>query len=143
MWQNFKEFISQGSVIDLAVAVVIGAAFSGVVNSFVEDILMPPLGLLLGRVDFSNLFIPLDGGSYASLAEAQAVGVPTLNYGLFITNIISFLIIALAIFLILQLLKKASPKKETVEPENKECPYCKMSIPDAATRCPECTSQLA
>ncbi|HZW04126.1 MAG TPA: large conductance mechanosensitive channel protein MscL [Anaerolineaceae bacterium] len=142
MWKEFKEFISRGSVIDLAVAVVIGAAFSGVINSFVNDILMPPLGLLLGRVDFSNLFIPLDGQSYASLAEAQAAGAPTLNYGLFITNLISFLIIALAIFLILRAMKAASPRKETVEPDNKECPYCKLSIPVAATRCPECTSQL-
>jgi large conductance mechanosensitive channel len=142
MWQDFKKFLLRGNVLDLAVAVVIGAAFGAVVTSFVKDILMPPIGLLLGGVDFTNLFIPLNGQSYASLAEAQAAGAPTINYGLFLNTIISFIIIALAIYLVIKAVERMMPKKEVAAPAEKNCPYCARAIPAAATRCPECTSEL-
>lgn len=136
MMKQFREFISRGNVIDLAVAVVIGAAFGAVIASFVKDVIMPPIGLLLGKVDFSNLFINLSGTDYATLAEAQRAGAATINYGMFINTIINFLIIAFAIFLVIRQINKSRPV--TV----KNCPYCLSSIPLAATRCPSCTSQL-
>lgn len=136
MMKQFREFISRGNVIDLAVAVVIGAAFGAVVASFVKDVIMPPIGLLLGKVDFSNLFINLSGTDYATLAEAQKAGAATINYGMFINTIINFLIIAFAIFLVIRQINKSRPVAV------KNCPYCLSSIPLAATRCPSCTSQL-
>lgn len=141
MLKEFKEFISKGSVLDLAVGVVIGAAFGKIVTSFVDDILMPPIGRLSGGVDFANLFINLGAGHYATLAEAKAAGAPTLNYGLFINNVLSFLIIAFAIFLVV---KQANRMRKPAAPPapTKSCRYCISTIPEAATRCPECTSDL-
>lgn len=144
MLKEFKAFILRGNVLDLAVAVVIGAAFSKIVASLVEDIIMPPIGLLLGKVDFANLYLNLSGGVYDSLAKAKEAGAVTINYGVFLNTIINFLIVALAIFLVVKLsnsLKKA--KEEPVAaPTTKDCPYCCTSINIKATRCPNCTSEL-
>ncbi len=145
MWKDFKEFISRGSVVDLAIGVIIGAAFGAIVSSFVKDIIMPPIGLLLGRVDFTNLFIPLNGQSYPNLAAAQAAGAPTINYGVFINTIINFIIIAIVIFLVVRAFNRMKRKEENAPaaaPTTKPCTYCKTDIPIAATRCPNCTSQL-
>lgn len=144
MFKEFKEFIMRGNVIDLAVGVIIGGAFGKIVGSLVNDILMPPLGMLLDGVNFSNLYLSLDGKAYASLAEAQAAGAPTLNYGLFINNIIDFVIIALVIFLMVRTINrvKKQPAPVAAEPTQKDCPHCFTSIPVQATRCPHCTSQL-
>ncbi len=144
MLKEFKEFILRGNVLDLAVAVIIGTAFGKIIGSLVTDILMPPLGLILGRVDFNNLYINMSGTPYASLAEAQAAGAPTLNYGLFINTIINFVIVAAAIFLIIRLanrLQRLRPAEKPA-PTTKECPYCVSSIPIKATRCPQCTSEI-
>lgn len=146
MWKEFRDFILRGNVLDLAVAVIIGAAFGKIVDSLVNDVLMPPLGLLLGKVDFSNLFIDLSGKGYPSLAAAQQAGAPTINYGLFINNVINFLIIAAAIFFIIRLfnrLQVPKPAAPAAEPLTKECPYCFTVIPIKATRCPHCTSELS
>ncbi|HPO57415.1 MAG TPA: large conductance mechanosensitive channel protein MscL [Anaerolineaceae bacterium] len=143
MWQEFKKFLAQGNVIDLAVAVIMGTAFGAVVTSLVEDVIMPPIGLLLGGVDFSNLFINLSGTPYASLAEAQAAGAPTINYGMFLNTVINFLIVAAAVFLMIRGLKATQRGKEEQGAVTKDCPYCYSTIPIQATRCPECTSQLA
>jgi large conductance mechanosensitive channel len=141
MLKEFRDFALRGNVLDLAIAVIIGAAFGKIVTSFVNDILMPPIGLLLGGVDFGNLFINLSGTAYATLAEAQAAGAPTLNYGLFLQAVIDFLIVAFVIFLIVrQINKMRRPAPQA--PTTKECPYCFTNIPIKATRCPECTSQL-
>ena len=142
MLNEFKTFIVRGNMIDLAVGLVIGAAFTTVVTSFVNDILMPPIGLLLGKVDFANLFVTLGSGSFPTLAAAKAAGVPTLNYGLFINSIIAFLIVAFAVFLIVRAANRLQPKEAAAAPSTKDCPYCKMPIPLAATRCPQCTSDL-
>ena len=145
MWKEFKAFLQRGNVVDLAVAVVIGAAFGAIVTSFVKDILMPPIGLLLGKVDFSNLFLDLSRGGYASLADAQAAGAATLNYGLFLNVVINFVIVAGAVFLIVKGLNSMKRKEEpaaTAEPTTKACPYCFTEIAIQATRCPNCTSQL-
>lgn len=152
MLKEFREFIARGNVIDLAVGVVIGAAFGRIVTSLVEGILMPPLGLVLGRVDFSSLFIVLDStqGIPASLAEARENGVPVIAYGQFINDVISFLIIALAIFVVVKQVNRIKSGFSTPEPTaadapptTKECPYCVSTIPIKASRCPQCTSQLA
>ena len=143
MLNEFKKFVMRGNVLDLAVAVIIGVAFGAIVVSFVNDILMPPIGLLLGGVDFSNLFISLDGQSYPSLAAAQEAGAPTINYGVFINTVINFLIIAFAIFLIVRLANRMQKEEAPGEPTTKECPHCISTIPIRATRCPNCTSQLA
>jgi large conductance mechanosensitive channel len=143
MLDEFKKFVMRGNVLDLAVAVIIGVAFGAIVVSFVNDILMPPIGLLLGGVDFSNLFISLDGQSYPSLAVAQEAGAPTINYGVFINTVINFLIIAFAIFLIIRLVNRMQKEEAPGEPTTKECPHCISTIPIKATRCPNCTSQLA
>jgi large conductance mechanosensitive channel len=141
MLKEFREFISRGNVVDLAVGIVIGTAFGRIVHSFVEDILMPPVGLLLGRVHFSGLFIDLSGKGYPSLEAARQAGAPTLNYGLFLNSIISFLIIAWAVFLVVKATNKirGAAAQETTQ---KECPFCCSSIPLAARRCPHCTSEL-
>ena len=143
MLREFKEFVSRGNVMELATAVVIGAAFGKIVDSFVKDIIMPPIGLILGKVDFSNLFINLASPKYQTLAEAQKAGAPTINYGLFFNNVISFLIVAFVIFLIIKQLNRF--RRATDEPlrsTDKACPYCITTIPLAATRCPHCTSTL-
>lgn len=145
MWREFKQFIMRGNVLDLAIGVIIGGAFSKIVTSLVSDIIMPPVGLLLGKVDFSNLFINLSGTPYTSLAEAQAAGAPTINYGVFLNTVLDFLIVAAVIFIVvrqvnrLQRLKPEPPK----EPTTKECPYCFSVIPVKAIRCPYCTSMLS
>jgi large conductance mechanosensitive channel len=144
MLKEFKEFAMRGNVIDLAVGVIIGAAFSKIVSSFVNDILMPPIGLLLGHIDFSNLFIDLSGNSYATLSEAKEAGAPTINYGVFINNVIDFLIVAFVLFLFIrQINRLAHWKKEKKEAETKECPYCLSTVPVKAKRCAHCTSHLA
>lgn len=143
MWKEFKEFAMRGPVIDLAIGVIIGAAFGKIVTDFVNYILMPPIGLLLGRVDFINLFVPLDGQTYPSLAAAQEAGAPVLAWGAFINTIINFLIIAFVIFLVVKAINRMKKPVDVEEaPATKECPYCASSIPAKATRCPECTSEI-
>lgn len=144
MLKEFKEFAMRGNVIDMAVGIIIGAAFGSVVTSLIKDILMPPIGFLLGRVDFSNLFISLSG-HYASLAEAQAAGAPTINYGLFINAVLNFIIVTAAVFFFLvRPINRIRRTKEVAPaaPATKECPYCLSTIPLKATRCPYCTSHL-
>jgi large conductance mechanosensitive channel len=146
MLKEFRDFAMRGNVVDLAVGLIIGAAFGKIVTSLVNDILMPPLGLVLGKVDFSNLFINISGQHYATLAEAKQAGAATINYGLFINTILDFVIVAFAIFLLIKQinrLQRLSKKKEAeAAPTTKPCPYCLTTIPLAATRCPACTSQL-
>jgi large conductance mechanosensitive channel len=142
MLKEFKEFVMRGNVIDLAVAVVIGAAFGKIVTSFVEDILMPPIGLGLGNVDFSNLFINLSGKDYPSVAAAKAAGAATLNYGVFFNHIINFLIIAFAIFLLIKQINRLQKPAPAAAPTTRECPHCLSVIPIKATRCAHCTSEL-
>jgi large conductance mechanosensitive channel len=142
--QEFKDFAVKGNAIDMAVGIVIGSAFGSIVNSLVNDIIMPPFGLLLGGVDFGNLFVNLSDGSYESLALAKEAGAATINYGLFINVLISFIIIAFALFIVVKAtnkLKKAEMVPEAT-PATKECPFCKMSIHKDATRCPHCTAQV-
>jgi len=142
MYREFKEFIMRGNVVDLAVAVVIGAAFGKIVTSFVEDVLMPPIGLALGGVDFSNLFINLSGNAYPSIAAAKAAGAATLNYGIFINNIINFLIIAFAIFLVIKAINRMQGPAPAAAPTTKDCPYCLSAVPLKATKCAHCTAEL-
>ncbi len=144
MWKEFKAFILRGNVMDLAVAVIIGGAFGKIISSLVNDIIMPPIGLLLKGVNFSDLFISLNGQVYATLADAQAAGAPVLTYGNFIKNVVDFLIIALVIFLMIKGMNNMKKKPEPVaaEPTTKECPFCFTTIPIKATRCPHCTSEL-
>jgi large conductance mechanosensitive channel len=153
MLKEFKEFALRGNVVDMAVGVIIGAAFGTIVKSLVDDVIMPPIGLLLGGVDFANLFALLKAGSpagpYASLADAQAAGAVTINYGVFFNNIISFLIVAVVTFLLVRginRLEKELEKEEEAppaEPTTKECPYCLSTVAIKATRCPHCTSELS
>jgi large conductance mechanosensitive channel len=142
--EEFKKFILRGNVLDLAVGIVIGAAFGTIVTSFVNDILMPPIGLLLGGVNFSDLFWVLKGGEFASLAAAQEAGAVTMNYGLFVNALINFLIVAFAIFLVVRTANRMQrePEAAPAAPTTKECPYCLSSVPLKATRCPNCTSEL-
>jgi len=148
MLKEFKEFAMRGNVVDMAVGIVIGAAFGQIVASLVNDVLMPPIGLLLGNVDFTNLFIVLKEGAatgpYASLADAQAAGAVTLNYGLFVNTVISFVIVAFAVFLLIRSINRLQRQEEAppAEPTTKECPHCLSTIPLQATRCPHCTSEL-
>ena len=148
MLKEFKEFALRGSVLDMAVGIIIGAAFGAIVSSLVSDVLMPPIGLLLGHVDFSNLYVVLAAGKvpgpYASLAAAQQAGAVTLNYGLFINRVISFLIVAFSLFLIIRAMNRMQKKAEAApaEPTTKECPFCGTQIPIKAVRCPNCTSDL-
>jgi large conductance mechanosensitive channel len=143
MFQEFKKFAMRGNVLDLAVGVIIGAAFGKVVGSLVEDVIMPPIGRLLGHVDFSGLFVSLNGTHYDTLAAAKAAAAPTINYGLFLNTIINFLIVALAVFLLVQQVNRWGKKPEPVAaPTTKDCPQCAMAIPLAAKRCGHCTSQL-
>jgi large conductance mechanosensitive channel len=151
MFKGFREFVLRGNVVDLAVAVIIGAAFTKVVNSLVDDIIMGPLGLLLGKVDFSNLFVVLKQGTkaagpYATLADAKAAGAATLNYGLFISTIITFLIVAFVVYLIVRAVTRIGLRHDVAAapaPATKECPYCFSKIPLKATKCPFCTADLA
>ena len=148
MFKEFKEFALHGNVLDMAVGIVIGAAFGGIVNSFVSDVIMPPIGLLLGNVDFSNLYIILKEGAvagpFASLAEAKKAGAITISYGVFINTIINFLILAFVVFLFIRNINKLRRKEEAppAAPTTKECNYCFSAIPIKATRCSHCTSEL-
>jgi large conductance mechanosensitive channel len=143
MLKEFKEFAMRGNVLDMAVGIIIGAAFGKIVTSLVNDVIMPPIGLLLGKVDFSSLYINLSGQEYASLAEAQKAGAATLNYGIFLNTIINFIIVAFAVFLLIRQVNRFVKKEEApAVPTTRDCPHCLSSIPIKATRCPHCTSQL-
>jgi large conductance mechanosensitive channel len=142
MFKGFREFIMRGNVLDLAVAVIIGAAFGKIVTSLVNDILMPPLGLALKNVDFTNLYVDLTGAHPATLAQAKAAGDATIAYGVFLNNVIDFLIVAFAIYFVIQAANKMKRAPAPADPTTKECPYCHTTIPIAATRCPNCTSSL-
>ena len=149
MVKEFKEFAMRGNVVDMAVGIIIGAAFGTIVKSLVADIIMPPIGLLLGNVDFSNLFIVLKQGAtagpFATIAEAQKAGAVTINYGMFANTVISFLIVAFAVFLLIRALNKLQREEEAPpeEPTTKDCPHCLSTIPIQATRCGHCTSELS
>jgi large conductance mechanosensitive channel len=147
MWKEFKEFALRGNVVDMAVGIIIGAAFGTIVKSLVDDVLMPPVGLLLGDMDFANFFVLLKagspGGPYASLADAQAAGAVTVNYGVFINAVISFLVVALVIFFLVRMMNRMRrEEKAPAEPTTKECPFCLSAIPMKASRCAFCTSEL-
>ena len=142
MFKEFKEFAMRGNVIDLAIGIVIGAAFGKIITSFVSDILMPPIGLLFGKADFSNLFINLSGGHYDTLQAAKDAGAATINYGLFLAAVIDFLIVAFAIFLVVRGINRMKRKPAEPTPTTKDCAFCLSSIPLNATRCPHCTSEL-
>jgi large conductance mechanosensitive channel len=146
MWKEFKEFAVKGNAVDLAIGVIIGAAFGGVIASLVKDIIMPPLGLLTGGLDFSNQFLVLKGApnsaAFATPADAAKAGAITWNYGNFVTLLINFLIVALAIFLVVKAINRMKRPAPAAEPVAKDCPACTMSIPIKATRCPHCTSDL-
>uniref|UniRef100_A0A7V3VS23 Large-conductance mechanosensitive channel n=1 Tax=Mesoaciditoga lauensis TaxID=1495039 RepID=A0A7V3VS23_9BACT len=146
MFKDFRNFLMRGNVLDMAVGIIIGIAFGAIVTSLVNDIIMPPIGLLLGKVNFADLFINLSNKTYKTLAEAKAAGAPTINYGAFINTLINFIIIAFVIFLIVMWFTKMSKIHQKPQPAaavtTKECPYCKTMIPIDATRCPNCTSYL-
>jgi large conductance mechanosensitive channel len=142
MLKEFKEFAMKGNVLDMAIGIVIGAAFGKIVTSFVSDVLMPPLGKLLGNMDFSDLFINLSGQQYATLAEAKEAGAATINYGIFFNTIIDFVIVAFAIFLLIRQVNKMKKQPPPAPPNTKSCPFCVSSIPVKASRCPHCTSDL-
>ena len=142
MWKDFREFAMRGNVVDLAVAVIIGAAFGKIISSLVGDVLMPPLGLLLGQVDFSDLYVNLSGIDYSSLAAAKAAGAATINYGVFINNVIDFVIIAFAVFVLVRIVNRLQQAPSPLPPETRQCPFCLTAIPRKATRCPACTSTV-
>jgi large conductance mechanosensitive channel len=145
MLKEFKEFVMRGNVLDLAVAVIIGGAFGAIVTSMVNDIVMPPIGLVLGHVDFKDLFISLNGKDYPTLAAAKAAAAPVIAYGQFLNTVINFLIVAFVIFIAVhqaKKLQKAPAPAPAAPPTTKDCPYCRTAIPTAASRCPNCTSQL-
>ena len=142
MFKEFKEFVTRGNMVDLAIAVILGAAFGMIITSLVNDVILPPIGLLLGKIDFTNLFITLGGPHFNTLAEAKAGGAVTLNYGLFIGHIVNFTIIAFCIFIMVKQINRFKKQPVPAAPTEKECPYCKMNIPIAALRCPHCTSEI-
>jgi large conductance mechanosensitive channel len=143
MAKDFREFAARGNVIDLAVGVIIGAAFGKIVTSVVNDIVMPPIGMAIGRVDFKNLFVALDRQAYASLADAQKAGAPTINYGQFMNTVFEFLIVAFVIFMMVrQLNRLKTPEPTPPKDDSRDCPFCVSRIPGKATRCPNCTSEL-
>jgi large conductance mechanosensitive channel len=147
MLKEFKAFALRGNVLDLAVGIIIGGAFGTIVKSLVDDVIMPPIGLALGNVDFADLFVLLQPGPkgqppYASLADAQTAGAVTINYGQFINNVIAFIIVAFAVFLVVRSANRLIPQDAAAAPATKDCPYCRMAIPVAATRCPHCTTEL-
>lgn len=144
MLKGFKEFAMRGNVIDLAVGVIIGAAFGKIVSSLVDDIIMPPIGRLLGHVNFTDFFISLNGTHYETLADARKFAAPTINYGLFLNTVINFLIVAFCVYLLVQQVNRWTKKPEpAAAPTTKECPQCAMSIPIKAKKCPYCTAQIA
>ena len=140
MWKEFRAFVLRGNVLELAVALVLGAAFAKIVSSLVDDVVMPPIGLLLGGMDFRDLFIDLSGRGYATLAEAQAASAPTIRYGLFLNTIVNFLIVAFAIFMVVRHASRYLPAPAT--PVTKDCPFCLTAVPLKATRCAHCGSEL-
>ncbi len=140
MFKEFKEFAMRGNVLDLAIAVIIGAAFGNIVNSAVNDIIMPPIGMAIGKVDFKDLFVSLDGRSFESLAKAKEAGAPVLAYGQFLNTVLNFLVVAFVIFLIVKQVNRMT--KPTAAPSTKDCPYCANSVPAKAVRCGFCTSEL-
>ena len=144
MLKEFKEFAMRGNVLDMAVGIIIGAAFGQIVNSFVQDVMMPPVGRLVGHVDFSNLFVSLSGQHYDTLAAAKAAGAATLNYGVFLNTVINFLIVAFAVFLLVRQVNRLMPKPApaAAAPVTRDCPYCLNSIPLKATKCGHCTSSV-
>ena len=142
MLEEFKKFAMRGNVVDMAVGIVIGAAFGKIVSSFVKDVLMPPIGKLMGGVDFSNLFVNLGEGSYATLAAAQEAGAATLNYGLFINTVLDFLIVAFAIFMVIKAMNKMKTEEPAAAPNTKVCPECLSDVPIEAKRCKFCASQI-
>ena len=145
MWKEFKDFAVKGNAVDMAVGIIIGAAFGAIVKSLVDDVIMPPIGLLLGNMDFKDLFIVLKEGTtvgpYLSLAQAKAAAAVTLNYGMFLNMVVSFLIVAFAVFLLVKAVNKLK-KQEEAAPDKKDCPYCLSAIPIKATRCAHCTSEV-
>jgi large conductance mechanosensitive channel len=145
MLKEFKAFVMRGNVLDLAVGIIIGASFGTIVKSLVDDVIMPPIGLALGNVDFANLFVLLKPGlkappPYATVADAQAAGAVTINYGNFVNNVVTFIIVAFVVFLIVRVANRLKPQDAV--PTTKDCPYCRMAIPVSASRCPHCTSDL-
>ena len=144
MFKEFKEFAMRGNVLDMAVGIIIGGAFGKIITSFVGDILMPPVGMLIGKVDLSNMFLNLGNGTFAKLADAKAAGVPTINYGLFLNTLIDFVIVAFAIFLLIRQVNrlKREPAPAPAAPTTKDCPHCCTAIALKATRCPACTSEV-
>ena len=143
MWKEFRDFAARGNVLDLAVGVIIGAAFGKIVESLVGDMIMPPIGMVIGGLDFSNLFIALNGGSYPSLAAAQAAGSATINYGKFANTVLQFLIVAFVIFMLVrQINRLKTPAPTAPTDDSRDCPYCVSRISRKATRCPHCTSEI-
>jgi large conductance mechanosensitive channel len=142
MLKEFKEFAMRGNVLDMAIGIIIGAAFGKIVSSFVSDILMPPIGLVLGRVNFADLFVNLSDKPMTTLAEAKAAGAATINYGLFLNTVIDFVIVAFVIFLLVRQINRLKRQEEPSAPTTRECPQCAMMIPLKARRCPQCTSDL-
>ncbi len=142
MFKEFKEFAMKGNVVDMAIGVIIGGAFGKIVASLVSDIIMPPIGFIMGGVNFDSLFLALNGKSYASLAEAQAAGAPIITYGVFINTVVDFLIVAMALFIVIKGINKFKKEEAPAEVTTKECPFCKTEIHKDATRCPNCTSEL-
>ncbi len=142
MLKEFKEFAMRGNVMDMGIGIILGAAFGKTVTSFVNDIMMPPIGLFLGKVDFSSLFLNLSGKSYASLAEAKTAGAATLNYGMFMNTVIDFLIVAFVIFLLVRQINRLQRQPAPAAPNTKDCPYCCSAIPIKAVRCAHCTTEL-
>jgi large conductance mechanosensitive channel len=142
MLKEFKEFAMRGNVLDMAVGIIVGAAFGQIVNSFVQDVMMPPIGRLVGHADFSNLFVTLTGQHYDTVAAAKAAGAATLNYGMFLNTIINFLIVAFAVFLLVRQVNRLMPKPAPAAPTTRDCPYCLSAVPMKAIKCAHCTSDL-
>jgi|SRR5689334_16510952 len=142
MWKEFKEFVMRGNVMDMAIGIILGAAFGKIVTSLVGDILMPPIGLLLGHVDFSNLFVGLSAQHFDSLAAAKAAGAATVNYGVFLNAVIDFLIVGFAVFMVVKQLNKLNKPAPAAAPSTRDCPFCLSTVPLKATRCAHCTSEL-
>ena len=142
MWKEFKAFAMRGNVLDMAVGIIIGAAFGRIITSLVSDIIMPPIGLILGKVDFSSLFLNISGTSYPTLAAAKAANAATINYGTFLNTVVDFAIVAFVIFMLVRQVNRWNKPAPAPEPTTKECPYCFSAIPLKATRCPNCTSEL-